>query len=431
MPNHVCGFGARDVTPPRPVIMSGFAIRTEPSLGVHDRLWARAAVFSDGSRAAAVVALDLIGVDRALDRAIRERAAAASGLDGDDVVVAATHTHAGPAILCGASLGTVDDAYRERVVAGAAEAVAEAARSAQPANVRAAYGHEATVARNRRDPDGLIDPRVPVVWAERDGRPIGIIVSYACHPVTLGPGNRLLSRDYPGAVVDALERTHPTAHAMFLTGLAGQINTGHHAHDSQRVGDGPRRTFAEAARLGERIASAAIDGLGVGGPPLRGPVRVMRSSLALPYAPLPGEPARDAVRWTAERDAIGDGDPGRRLILEAWIRWAASHDGVVPAATESDVAALRIGDLVFVFHPGEVFVEDGLALQAAFPGRSVVPIGYAHDAPGYIPRREAYASGGYEVEEAYRVYGRPAPYAPEAAEALHRAALGLVAASFA
>jgi neutral ceramidase len=427
MPTHVCGFGCTDITPSRPLSMSGFAIRTEPSHGVHDRLAARAAAFSDGSTTAAIVALDLIGVDHELDRSIRDRVADVAGIAGDDVVVAATHTHAGPAILRDAALGTVDGAYRETVIARAADAVAAAVRSAVPATLRIAFGREATVARNRRDPNGPIDPRVPIVWAERDGHVLGAIVSYACHPVTLGPANRLLSRDYPGAVLDALQHALPGAATLFLTGLAGQLNTGHHAHDSQRVGDGPRRTFAEATRLGGLIAAAALEAQRVGGRVLEGPVRMRRTGLALPYAPLPEAPERSAPRWVAERDALGERDPGRRLILEAWIGWAASHGGHVPDHLETTVAALRVGDLVLALHPGEVFVEDGLALQAAFPDHHVIPVGYANDAPGYIPRRDAFATGGYEVEEAYRVYGRPAPFAPEAAEELHRVARDVVA----
>jgi len=427
MATHVCGFGSSDITPSDPIPMSGFAIRTEPSIGVQDRLAARAATFSDGSSTAAIVALELIGVDQALDSAIRRRVAEDSGLASDAVVVAATHTHAGPAILGDAALGAVDADFRETVIAQAAHAVAKALRDAKPATLRVAFGHEATVAHNRRDPAGPIDPRVPIVWAERGGEVVGAIVSYACHPVTLGPANRLLSRDYPGAVLDVIHRAHPEATTMFLTGLAGQINTGHHAHDSQRVGDGPRRTFAEAMRLGSLVAGAALAAQESGGRLLQGPVRVRRAGVALPYDRLPEDPARSATRWISERDALGERDPGRRLILETWIRWADSHAGDVPDSLMTTVAALRIGDLVLVLHPGEVFVEDGLALQAAFPDHPVIPVGYANDAPGYIPRREAFASGGYEVEEAYRVYGRPAPFAPEAAERLHRAALDVVA----
>ena len=38
--------------------------------------------------------------------------------------------------------------------------------------------------------------------------------------------------------------------------------------------------------------------------------------------------------------------------------------------------------------------------------------------PGYIPPRDAYPAGGYEVAEAHRYYGLPAAFAPGSAETL-------------
>ena len=70
--------------------------------------------------------------------------------------------------------------------------------------------------------------------------------------------------------------------------------------------------------------------------------------------------------------------------METWIRWADSHAGDVPDGRMTTIAALRIVDLVMALHPGEVFVEDGPALQTAFPDHPVIPVGYANDAPGYI-----------------------------------------------
>lgn len=57
-----------------------------------------------------------------------------------------------------------------------------------------------------------------------------------------------------------------------------------------------------------------------------------------------------------------------------------------------------------------------------WPGSPAKP----HDGPGYIPNRAAYPAGGYEVAEAYRAYGRPAPFAPKASEALQAAAHELI-----
>lgn len=51
--------------------------------------------------------------------------------------------------------------------------------------------------------------------------------------------------------------------------------------------------------------------------------------------------------------------------------------------------------------------------------------GYCDGCPGYLPPRQEYPFGGYEVQDAHRYYGAPGPFVPGAAEALLEAALAL------
>ncbi|HEX2514952.1 MAG TPA: hypothetical protein VH257_09635, partial [Chloroflexota bacterium] len=48
--------------------------------------------------------------------------------------------------------------------------------------------------------------------------------------------------------------------------------------------------------------------------------------------------------------------------------------------------------------------------------------GWANDNIGYVPDADAYALGGYEVDQASRYYGHPAGWAPGAGTALVEAA---------
>jgi neutral ceramidase len=56
----------------------------------------------------------------------------------------------------------------------------------------------------------------------------------------------------------------------------------------------------------------------------------------------------------------------------------------------------------------------------------VLVTGYTGDCPGYLPDAEAYAHGGYEVTDAHRYYGMPAPFARGGAERLLDVVVGLV-----
>jgi neutral ceramidase len=72
-------------------------------------------------------------------------------------------------------------------------------------------------------------------------------------------------------------------------------------------------------------------------------------------------------------------------------------------------------------------VEFGLEVKERTAPRRVMTLAYANGRPGYIPHRSAYPAGGYEVDEAYRYYGYPACFAPEAGEAIVATAIDLVA----
>lgn len=61
------GIDRREITPSGPIWMGGYAARQRPSEGVLQPLWAKALVLEDrGGSRAAIVTMDLIGIDRRL-----------------------------------------------------------------------------------------------------------------------------------------------------------------------------------------------------------------------------------------------------------------------------------------------------------------------------------------------------------------------------
>jgi hypothetical protein len=77
-----------------------------------------------------------------------------------------------------------------------------------------------------------------------------------------------------------------------------------------------------------------------------------------------------------------------------------------------------VGDVAFVGLGGEVFHEIGSAIKAASPFRHTFVITHCNGAAGYLPTKEAYPEGGYEVETS--------PFGPAAAEAVVREAVRLL-----
>jgi len=356
--------------------MAGFAARTSGADCIHDALTVRALVVGD----TAIVVADVIGLDEASCARIRGRAP----VPADCVVVAATHTHGGPATMPGRLGQPVAPPYLAGLERACVPAMERAFAMREPCALRFGTGADPGVAKNRRRSGGPVDRGVPVLGVHRpDGPPVAHLVAHACHPVVLGPDNTAWSADYPFFVRRDIEAAHPGSLCLFLTGCCGDVNTGHAASASFSTAPAPRRTFAEALRIGVAIAEAA---LAAETEPVQGIVGAAHVDLLLDLA------------------ASGTAACGPR---EPW-----------PAR----VTVLDWGGIRIVGLPGEPFARTGIELRRRLTGPTIA-IAYANGCPGYFPTEDEHAQGGYEVDEAHRYYGMPAPFAPGSAERLLDAAL--------
>ncbi|HEX8203910.1 MAG TPA: neutral/alkaline non-lysosomal ceramidase N-terminal domain-containing protein, partial [Isosphaeraceae bacterium] len=253
------------ITPEGPIWMAGYAARTHPSEGALHDLWAKALVLEDprGQRAA-LVTLDLCGIDRALSRAVRDALNAQYALPRERVVLACSHTHSGPVV--GSNLITMyplDDAQRRRVAAytetldeaivgvvgraiaalAPAELAWETGRADFAVNRRANAQAEAATLRERIALQGPVDHDVPVLRvAGADGAVRAVVCGYACHCTVLNGYE--LSGDYAGFAQVALEEAHPGAVALFVAGCGGDQNPL------------PRGTVEHARGYGRQLAEA-------------------------------------------------------------------------------------------------------------------------------------------------------------------------------
>jgi neutral ceramidase len=427
--------------------LSGFIARVEPMAGVHDELQANAMVWAEDAElknVAGLVTLDVIELDADSIAKIRARITMLTGIAGERIGVTCTHTHGGPATMPGRRLGNADVDYLDRLCQLAAETVAEAANAISPAIVTWGVGNEPTVGKNRRIPGGIIDPDVAVIRFQRaDGTVAGLLVSYGCHPVTLGPNNVLATADYPGYVRRTMEAVYPGAAVQFATGCCGQVNNGHTSRDGDKGRGMTWRTFGEAERIGRAVAGAAIQTAERSArleaampvtdvPVVPMPIRTARRMIPLPFLPPPSpeEVQRLREEWQAElrdverRDSL-PGEIDRLLVFLAWADelLAGSQD----ASIDAEVMTIALGDIALVLLPGESFVEFGLEIKQRGTSPRIMTLAYANGRPGYIPHRSAYPAGGYEIEEAYRYYGYPACFAPEAGELIVETAVELLA----
>lgn len=398
------GVALRDITPAEQVAMSGYVARVEPSAGAHDPLTVRALVVEH----TALVTVDVVGLHE--DTCARVRAACRPW--AEHVLVHATHTHGGPVSMPGRLGVGLVDTWLDSVVDACREAVVEASATQRDVTVRAGYGTDPNVARNRRRPDGPQDPALPVLQlVHDDGTALATLVSYACHPVVLGADNQLLTADYPGTVRRVLEEQLGGT-VLFATGCAGDQNTGHSA-DATTHDNAGARTFARCAQVGEEIAAAARAAELRGG---ASRVAAASSEIDLDLdRPSAVELQREIEHWAAKTKA----DPAHRVVYDSWQAWATETDPAGPASWRGRVNALRWGPAVILTLPGEPFCQAGLDLRELVGGTDpVFVLGYTDGCPGYLPSATEYPFGGYEVCDAHRYYRMPGSFAPGSLERL-------------
>ena len=124
------GFAKVDITPRVGVELCGFGpFIQRRSIGVRDRLWAKAAVFEQGGVTLLLVSCDLIGVGPSTVNRVREVVRKATGLKPEAIMIHCTHTHSGPSTADYHGWGEPDPPYLEilpeRIARACIEAVAK------------------------------------------------------------------------------------------------------------------------------------------------------------------------------------------------------------------------------------------------------------------------------------------------------------------
>lgn len=343
-----------DITPPIGGSMAGYSARGEKaSKGIHDRLYAEVLVLDDGNKKLAIVTVDLIGILRENTKNIK--ALVRDHTDIDHLIIAASHTHSGPAN------------WSQDIERKIAEAIVQANHNLKPARIGAGVGevhegHNRRIIRtdgslimfwrNRdRIPTKPVDYQLGVICIEGSNGPIATLVNFTCHPVVAGPENLLFSADYPGAMKRILE-AEIGGQVMYLAGASGDINP---FWDKTPPDEG---AFEQIEKMGRAIADEVL--------------QVSRHIIN--YDETPKISFKNEVISLASRQDT-----------------ARSERNI-----QAEINTVLIGeDLAMATFPGEFFVKHGLSLKERSPFKYTFFIGYCNDFLYYFPTIESTIKGGY------------------------------------
>lgn len=390
------GFAKTDITPDEPVRLGGYELRKSLSDGVYpgEKLYLRALVLESGAARIVFLEADII-MFRDHD-SWRSRISQDTGIPLDHILIGDVHNHAAP------SPGLDGNAnWTRQLEKSIVPTVKQAIAALRPVSVGTGQGRS-RVAMNRRamrptdqdsfatydennrsqsfgefntdhpikihefagemrlgaNPGGPIDEAVQLVRIDDEkGQPYALMIHYACHGTSLGGRNSKISAEWMGRMQTYVEMQIPGVNTIYLQGASGDINP-------RVVGglDGNPDSIETTHALGEEIG--------------REVVRVYRS-LAPEKVIVP------RIRVVS-----------REILLPRTYRELAANfrDPAVRVTT----TAVRVGDMMWVTFPGELFNTIGKHVKAACPATVALIMGYTNGYVGYFPEQEAFAQGGYE-----------------------------------
>jgi neutral ceramidase len=304
-----------DITPrPGPPLFGHSLEAARRGQGYRMRLYARAIALEDeqGERIV-IVQLDLGGVSGLVHRQVA-RDTAALGITPGRLLLAATHTHAGPGGIFGAPFYNMwaagspgfDPELEAWMAAQVTRGVQEAIADLKPARLSVGTFSASGLSRNRsldawamNPPDAAwdhcaqTDPRVRVIKIEQQisgvYRDAAALATFAVHSTAVSHDADVFHPDLHGVASRVLEaKLRPAGAtrrfvAAFLNSAEGDVSP-----------DTDEQGYDEAERLGRRLAEAAQQAY-ASATPLAAPmaIRVGYREVRLPHAPTSGGPLAD------------------------------------------------------------------------------------------------------------------------------------------
>jgi neutral ceramidase len=386
------GVARIDITPEKPVRMSGYASRKDLSTDVHDPLSARVLAFEAGGKRLVLVSTDVIGFYGGTAESMRSALEADFDLQPSELFLTAIHTHAAPTLMTDKERGHPNNVeYTEALKGKLIEVVGKALGQMEPVGIGLGVGYS-PIGMNRREvrvtndgktsitlgrnPYGPTDKEVLVMKvAGPDGKVKAVAFDYAVHGTSLGTKNYTISGDVLGLAEQLVEKVFGSdVIAPAFAGASGDIDPWFRVLPAINTEPGwTPETVLLGTLLGEEVVHTGR-GIKETGPADR---------IATDFATLqlPPKPQEDS---------------------------SAEKRGPVPF----NVTVARLGDVAFVGLAGEVFTEIGLAIKAASPCQHTFVITHCNGAAGYLATTEAHVQGGYEVTSS--------PFAPQAADIVIR-----------
>ena len=331
---------------------------------------ARAVVLEAGDVRAGLVSLDALSTS---DEVVQQVRASAGALGLSDVWIIATHSHSSlggydDRLLAElAGIGQYRDEVRDAFAGAAVDALRDAIADLQPVQLQSGAGELPALVRHRTG--DAADTRFTRVVLAGAAKPVAELWIWSAHPTLVARPIAALSPDYPGWIEAG------DVPVVLLQGAVGNAS----AIVPEGEGSAPER-YARA--LSDAARSVAV------------------------------EPADASVFLGISRVRTRLPRPDASRLVPNVVRAVGDNLLCGSAAHDTEISALRLGELIFVAVPGEPSLAAARSIEEKSRATRVVSV--ANGYLGYVEPEPVARQGGGESKRQY--------YAPELLNALTAAA---------
>jgi len=410
------GYGRGDITPAISTPLGGYGNALQRmSNGFLDPLYVTCIAFTDSAdNTVLLFSQDLLGTNGSYTKAARESIEAATGVPGDHIYFASTHTHSSPSTSANhASIGTFKTNYLQQALKAAQAALADRA--------------EATLSFGSTQVDGMNfirhykldngtyagsnfgdftsgkivdhaeanDPIMQILKIDRvdETKKDILVMNWQAHPCfTDGGGQGTdLSADFIGTCRAYVE-SQTGCHFAYFTGAAGNHNA-----TSRIESEKHDLSYTE---YGQKLGQAMIDALGGLTPAESGNIKTVQQSFTAEHNQEDLDKIEEAREVMNIAATVGNTEATKRAKeLGLSSRFHASS--IISRAKSGDpititLNAVSIGNFAFIAAPSEMFAANGRYIKENSPADLTFIISCANQSNGYIPSAEAYVYGCYE-----------------------------------
>lgn len=422
------GVGRADITPPAGIYSRNWgSARHEVAEGVHRPLSATAIAFAgEDAHCVVLISLDLsFWRSAAEERQLRAAILEGSNLGETQLILHQTHSHSAPPTAAeygDRPGGEMIAAYRELIVDRTCDAIRAALASRRPAvltwgrgSCRLAFDRHFQFASGSPPMIGLnpeirADDTVLIarVIDRESGMFMATLLNYACHPVSLGGSNKLISPDYVGAARETVETGTSGAPCLFLQGASGDLTPRRSYETDPAVADQNGRELGYAALCAleamlppqHRLEFAGAEESGTtlalwrARPVFDAGTAVLRRSLvsiALRTAEMPSRAELLSAISSAE-DKFQRERLERRLLLRETVGDGREFD--------FPLEITQLGRSFMVSTPAEPHSVFQIELRRRFPGIAIAVVNIANGYLSYLPPAGDYSRGTYQARVA-------------------------------